>query len=197
MHIQCACPDCSVCWTHTYILHYIVTVELFMCFKHKTIIIMFTVNVCSRFVPFEATERFSFIVHFLLFSPPWWFGWIRRCVVARPLHSATAISVSCEIRHICWHCHVSSRVCVLDRTFTFHYCIFYFTDIFVIILWYFIVVFVLHVYGICAARRTFCSFPLSSVLSSHHLRPDINTAFEWRGLLCQSRSVCVFVAVRA
>ena len=82
---------------------------------------------------------------------------------------------------------------VLDRTFTLHYCIFYFTDIFVIILWYFIIVFVLHVYGICAARRTFCSFSLSSVLSSHHLRPDVNTAFEWQTAV--SVSVRVFVCL--
>ena len=41
-------------------------------------------------------------------------------------------------------------------------------------------------------RRTFCSFSLSSVLSSHHLRPDINTAFEWRTTVSVSECLCVY-----
>ena len=86
-------------------------------------------------------------------------------------------------------CFVQS---VLDRTFTFHYCFFYFTNIFVIILWYFI-------NRLCFARlRYMCStthilfFSFFRVLSSHHrLRPDINTAFEWRIFVSVSECLCV------
>ena len=81
------------------------------------------------------------------------------------------IHICWHLSFVCWHCNVSSRVFKTGHSPSiprWHSCIFYLiTDIIVIILWYFFIIFVLHVYGTCAARNVFCSFSIFRVLSSH------------------------------